>query len=131
MKLQQENWHALAEEEVFEKLDSSKKGLAEEEVAKRLTFYGPNELPAKKPPSLLEILFHQIKNPLIFILIAAAVASIAIGEVTDSLFIIVVIALNSGLGAYQEYNAEMSAASLQQLLKIKARVRRNNKELEI
>jgi calcium-translocating P-type ATPase len=43
----------------------------------------------------------------------------------------VVIALNSGLGAYQEYNAEMSAASLQKMLKIKARVRRNNKEIEI
>lgn len=131
MHLQQEKWHVLTEEEVFEILDSSNNGLSEEEVAKRLAFYGPNELPVKKPPTLLQILFHQIKNPLIFILIAAAVASIAIGEVIDSLFIIVVIALNSGLGAYQEYNAEMSAASLQKMLKIKARVRRNNIEIEI
>ncbi len=131
MNLQKENWHVYAEKEVFEKLDSSEAGLLKEEAAKRLALYGLNELPAKKPPALLEILFRQIKNPLIFILSAAALASLAIGETTDSIFIVIVIALNSGLGAYQEYNAEMSAASLQQLLKIKASVRRNNEEIEI
>jgi P-type E1-E2 ATPase len=72
-----------------------------------------------------------VLNPLIFILIAAAVASIATGEASDALFIIIVIVLNSGLGAYQEYNAEKSAASLQNLLKIKATVRRDSREVEI
>jgi len=79
----------------------------------------------------LAILLHQILNPLIFILLAAAVASVAIGEGTDAVFILIVIALNSGLGAYQEYHAEKSAASLQRLLKITARVRRSNREREI
>ncbi|MFO7714695.1 cation-translocating P-type ATPase, partial [Desulfosarcina sp.] len=77
------------------------------------------------------ILLHQVLNPLIFILMAAAVASAAIGEAVDALFILIVIALNSGLGAYQEYQAEKSAAGLQRLLKIKARVRRDGKEMDI
>jgi magnesium-transporting ATPase (P-type) len=67
---------------------------------------------------------HQVLNPLIFILLAAAVASLAIGEGSDAVFILIVIALNSGLGAYQEYQAEKSATGLRRLLKIAARVRR-------
>jgi magnesium-transporting ATPase (P-type) len=97
----------------------------------RLAYYGPNTLPVKEPPTIWAILLHQVLNPLIFILLAAAVASVAIGEAADAVFILIVIVLNSGLGAYQEYQAEKSAASLQQLLKIKARVRRDGKEVDI
>jgi magnesium-transporting ATPase (P-type) len=129
--LHDEKWYGLEEENILKELASSREGLDSVEAAKRLLFYGPNALPLKKPPTIWMILFHQIKNPLIFILIAAAIASLAIGEITDAFFILVVIALNSALGAYQEYNAEKSAASLQNLLKINARVRRGNKDLEI
>lgn len=129
--LYKEDWHYFDENSIFEELISSRQGLASEEVAERLEVYGPNSLPVKEPPTIWNILLHQIKNPLIFILIAAALASVAIGERTDAVFIMIVIVLNSGLGAYQEYNAEKSAASLQNLLKIKARVRRDNKDIEI
>jgi magnesium-transporting ATPase (P-type) len=129
-RLCEEPWHALDEQSIYGKLESTIEGLDAEEAAHRLTFYGPNALPAKKPPTIWAILLHQVLNPLIFILIAAAVASIAIGEASDALFIIIVIVLNSGLGAYQEYNAEKSAASLQNLLKIIATVRRDSREVE-
>ncbi len=125
------DWHCFEENELLLKMASSREGLELEEVTNRLEEYGPNSLPMKDPPTIWNILFHQIKNPLIFILIAAAIASVAIGEATDAIFIIVVIVLNSGLGAYQEYNAERSAASLQNLLKLKARVRRGKKEYVI
>ncbi len=129
--MRENNWHALEVDTVFEELRSSIDGLDSKEVAVRHKTFGLNTLPLKEPPTIWNILFHQIKNPLIFILIAAAIASLAIGEATDAMFIIIVIALNSGLGAYQEYSAEKSAASLQNLLKIRARVRRGNKEFEI
>lgn len=131
VNVKDEMWHGLDEENILKKLESSREGLNAAEVPKRLEFYGPNSLPLKKPPTIWIILLHQIKNPLIFILIAAAIASLAVGEITDAFFILVVITLNSILGAYQEYNAEKSAASLQNLLKIKARAKRNNKEIEI
>ncbi|MFH1349868.1 MAG: HAD-IC family P-type ATPase, partial [Pseudomonadota bacterium] len=114
-----------------EELQSRPEGLDPQEAAQRLQFYGSNTLPAKEPTTIWTILLHQVLNPLIFILLAAAVASLAIGEATDAAFILIVIALNSGLGAYQEYQAEKSAAGLQRLLKIKARVRRGGKEMEI
>ncbi|KUK83501.1 MAG: ATPase, P-type (Transporting), HAD superfamily, subfamily IC, partial [Pelotomaculum thermopropionicum] len=129
--LYNENWHALEENTVCEKLASSKTGLDLKEAVDRLAIYGPNTLPLKDSPNIWQVLLRQVKNPLIFILIAAAIASLAIGEKTDAIFIIIIIGLNSGLGAYQEYNAEKSAASLQNLLKISARIRRGNKEFEI
>ena len=129
--LYNEDWHCFNEQVVLEQLVSSRGGLDPSEVAGRLKTYGPNSLPLKKPPTIWSILLHQIMNPLIFILIAAAVASLIIGETTDAIFIIIVIVLNSGLGAYQEFSAEKSAASLQNLLKITARVRRGGREFEI
>jgi magnesium-transporting ATPase (P-type) len=124
-------WHSLETSDVFERLGSSPKGLSSEEAAKRLEQYGANKLPEGEKITLLQIIWHQLMNPLIYILIAAAVASIAIGEGSDAIFIFLVILINSGLGTFQEYNAEKSAASLQSMLKIKARVRRDGKDKEI
>jgi magnesium-transporting ATPase (P-type) len=126
-----EVWHSFREEEVFHVLNSSTEGLNPEEAQKRLNYYGENKLPVGKKITLWQIILHQIVNPLIFILIAAAIASVAIGEGKDAIFIFLVILINSALGAYQEYNAEKSAASMQRMLKIKARVRRDRREQEI
>lgn len=130
-RLCEEKWHAFEEQDVFEELQSGPDGLDEEEAKQRLAYYGPNTLPAKEPPTIWAILLHQVLNPLIFILLAAVVASFAIGEGADAIFILIVIVLNSSLGAYQEYQAEKSASALQSLLKIKARVRRGGKEMEL
>ncbi len=130
-RLCEEKWHAFEEQAVYEELQARPEGLDEREVTRRLEYYGPNTLPTKEPPTIWAILLRQVLNPLIFILLAAAVASIAIGEPADAVFILIVIALNSALGAYQEYQAEKSAAGLQRLLKIKARVRRGGKEMDV
>src|SRR5690554_2620848 len=129
--LAEEHWQALRADEIFSELATSEKGLNQEEVKKRLSFYGENRLPESKKVTLMQIILHQLVNPLIFILIAAAVVSIAIGEGKDAIFIILVIFINSALGTYQEFNAERSANSLQKLMKIKARVRRDDKESEV
>ncbi len=129
--LADEKWHALPEADILKKLHTSRKGLDTQEAAKRLKQYGINALPAKPPPTIWAILLHQILNPLIFILIAAGIASFAIGEMADAMFILIVIMLNSGMGAYQEYSAEKSAHSLQKMLKIKALVLRGDAKTEI
>ncbi len=131
LTIQREKWYSFSLEEVYEKLDSSPEGIDTSEVKERLHFYGENTLPPAKPVTLLQIILHQLINPLIFILLAAAVASIAIGEAKDAAFIFLVILINSGLGAYQEYNAEKSAQSLQKMLKISARVKRNHKDQNV
>lgn len=121
-------WHALAQEEVLERLSSARDGLGEEEANKRLERYGNNSLPSMKPPSLPLVFLRQFLSPLIYILIAAVGLSIAIGDVKDSVFILAVIILNAVLGTYQEWKALKSASELQDLLKIFARVRRGGRE---
>lgn len=126
-----EPWHAMRAEEILRELKTSEKGLSEVEAKKRLRFYGENTLPEGKKVTFMQIILHQLSSPLIFILVAAAVASIAIGEGKDAIFIFLVIFINSALGTYQEYHAEKSASSLQKLMRIKARVRRDDKEKEV
>jgi P-type E1-E2 ATPase len=126
-----EHWQAFRKEEIFNVLKTSDSGLNEQEVNKRLQFFGENKLPEGKKVTLMQIILHQLLNPLIFILVVAAMASVAIGEGKDAIFIFLVIFINSALGTYQEYNAEKSASSLQKLMKINARVRRDGKETEL
>ena len=126
-----QDWHSFEEPKVFQELSSAIDGLNSEEAEKRLQYYGENKLPEAKKATLWKIILHQFVSPLIFILVAAAVASVVIGEGKDAIFIVLVILINSVLGAYQEYNAEKSASSLQSLMKIKARVRRDRKEQEL
>ncbi len=97
-----ECWHAFTEEEVFAELKTSRNGLGPEEVSSRLRFYGANRLPEGKKITLVQIIFHQLLNPLIFILVAAAIASIVIGEIKDAFFILLVIFINTALGVYMK-----------------------------
>lgn len=126
-----ESWHSFEMQDIFRELNASRQGLETPEAEKRLAFYGENRMPEGKKVTIWQIILHQLINPLIFILIAAAVASIAIGEGKDAIFILLVIIINSALGTTQEYNAEKSASSLQKMLKIKAKVKRDGTEREI
>ncbi len=121
-------WHSLNEEETLNKLNTSLEGISEKEAKERIYKNGANKLPEGKKTTLFQIILHQVLNPLIFILVAAAVASIFIGEAKDAVFIFLVIFINSALGTYQEYNAEKSASALQRLMKIKAKVKRSGRE---
>jgi magnesium-transporting ATPase (P-type) len=125
------SFHDKAPADVLSLLGVGQKGLSGQEAAKRLEQYGPNTLPAREAPGLLKVFLMQFLHPLIYILLAAAIASLAIGEFVDAGFIMLVILLNSSLGAYQEWNAEKSASALQNLLKIRARVLRDGTESEI
>ena len=129
--LAREHWHAFHEKELFSELKTSPDGITRQEAGERLNYYGENKLPEGKKITLIQIILHQLLNPLIFILVAAALASVAIGEGKDAIFIFLVIFINSALGAYQEYNAEKSASSLQKLIRIRARVKRDGRDSEV
>jgi len=121
------NWHSLSVEASLQQLETDAEGLSDSIADERREEFGFNEIPSGKKVTLLKIILHQLINPLIFILIVAAIASIVIDEVEDSFFIFLVIALNTVLGTYQEYKAEKSASSLQKLLRIQAHVKRSGK----
>ena len=123
------DWHSKSSEEILKILKTGLDGLSTDEVNKRLKTYGENKLPVGKRITLLEIFIHQILSPFVIILIVAAIISLVIGDAKDALFIFIVIFINSIIGTYQEYNAEKSANSLLQIMKLKAKVIRNKREV--
>ncbi len=124
-------WHATPEEAVLVKLQTDLRGLSPVQVEERLREFGRNTLPERKPPTLFDIILHQFKSPLIYILLVAGVIALLTGDIKDAVFIVVVIVLNATIGTVQEYKAEQSAHSLQKMLKVRARVRREGRQFEV
>jgi len=124
-------WHALPDDRVLTKLQARLTGLDQGEVAERLAEFGRNTLPAPQPPTLIAIILHQFKSPLIYILLFAAAIALLTGDLKDALFILAVIVLNATIGTIQEHRAEQSAHALQALLKIQGRARRGGQVLQI
>lgn len=125
------SWHSLSDEDVLNKLKSSKKGLNEIQVSERKKTFGANQLPSKEATPVYKLFLAQFMNPLIYILLAAAIASILIGETIDAIFIGIVISINAFIGTYQEWKAGKSAEALQNLLKITTHVQRNNEKKQL
>ena len=91
------------------------RGLTHAEAALRLAQYGPNRLPQGKPSSFLAVFLRQFLSPLIYILFAAALVSLVLGDVTDAAFIGVVLLVNGIVGAVQEFSAGRAAEALKAL----------------
>jgi len=106
-------------------------GLSKEEAEKRLAENGPNKLKGKKKKSMLMLLFEQINDPMIYILLVAAIISAIVGEVSDALIIILVIIINALIGVVQESKAEKALEALKNLSTPKAVVKRDGEIYEI
>jgi cation-transporting ATPase F len=111
-----ESPHALAAGVVIDALGTdASAGLEHDEVARRLDRIGPNVLPGEKPRPLWRLVIDQFRSPLIYVLLAAAVATIAIGHPVDSLVIAAVLVVNAGVGVIQEARAGAALAALASL----------------
>ena len=101
-------------------------GLNEDQIRKNGELFGKNELPEQKSVSEWTLLLRQFNNPIIYILIIAAILNVFIADTTDALVIILVILLNTGIGYYQEKRAAKALNSLKKLTSPTARVLRNS-----
>ncbi|MEW6123078.1 MAG: HAD-IC family P-type ATPase [Pseudomonadota bacterium] len=124
-------WHALGLHDAFAALASGPGGLSEGEAQRRLAEDGPNALPEPPRRGLAGIVLGQIRSPLIALLLAAAAVSVALGDHEDALFILVVVAINTLIGASQEYRAEANTAALRARIRTQARVRRDGGVLRV
>lgn len=124
-------WYARETDDVLRILKATPGGLTSEEAQKRLEHYGANELPKQPAPTIVALFWRQFRSPLIFILVGAAVLSLAAGEHIDAFFIAVVLILNAVIGCIQEWRAERNARALQQLLTIQAIVLRDGEVQEL
>ncbi|MCZ7646175.1 MAG: cation-translocating P-type ATPase [Planctomycetota bacterium] len=118
-------WHALNLESVQARVGAVAEGLSDEEVAKRLHRFGPNELKDSEPVNPWAILASQFGSLIVWILIAAGIVSGLFGEWIDALAIAAIVVLNALIGFYQEFSAEKSMAALKRMTAPHARVRRN------
>ncbi|MGQ9683000.1 MAG: cation-translocating P-type ATPase [Anaerolineae bacterium] len=121
------HWHSLEPDLVLQKLQASLHGLQPEEVLERRQEFGPNTLPSRRPPSLVRVLLHQFASPLIYVLLAASIVALSIGDLKDAVFIFGVILLNAAIGTVQEWRAEQSAHALAAMLQVQVQVRRAGK----
>ena len=109
---------------------SSQAGLSSQEAAARLERVGPNRLSEGKKPSLIRRFLSELADPMIIILIAAAVVSFATalysGEsFADVIIILAVVLINSVLGVVQESKAEQAIAALQEMAAATSKVLRD------
>ncbi len=126
------NAYCLSTNDVLEELNSkSSIGLSDKEAQQRLIKYGFNELIEKGRKSGLAILFAQVRELMIIILLAAAIVSLVLHEYIDAAVILVIVILNTAIGFWQEYKAETAMAALKKLAVPTVRVRRDNVEISI
>ena len=113
-----------SKEEVLLQMGSSENGLDESTAAERLSQNGKNQLQAEKKKSLAAKVWEQIRDPMILVLIAAAIISGAFGEIADMAIILIVVVLNAILGIVQEGKAERAIEALQNMSAPYSKVRR-------
>ncbi|MEV0788948.1 cation-translocating P-type ATPase [Kribbella sp. NPDC050459] len=100
-------------------------GLSAAEAAQRLSSYGPNEIPAEKPPSVWAVAGQQLRDPMNIMLIGVVIVSLLIGELSTGIIVALLILLNVGLGTRQELTARASVNALATLQVPQARVVRD------
>ena len=128
----EKNWYNQSPDEVLKNLSTTKeRGLSEDEAKKRLEEYGENALAEEKKKSFGEKLKEQFFDPMIIILIAAALVSIFVGEGLDAGIIIAIVIVNAFLSIYQEGKAEEAIAALQKMSSPKAKVIRDGDHEEV
>ncbi|MFJ2805950.1 magnesium-translocating P-type ATPase [Kitasatospora sp. NPDC087271] len=102
----------LLGEQVLHGLDvNAEAGLSSGEVARRRARFGPNAVSSHRA-RFFPVLWHQLRSPLLGLLLGAAVASFLVGERSDAVIIGVIVAVSVGLGLVNEYRAEKAAEAL-------------------
>ena len=114
-------------EEAYELLETRREGLTTDEVRARLEQFGRNELEHAKSYPVWRIILDQVASPLIYVLLAAGVLTLAIQDYKDSAVIFAVVLLNGVIGFIQEFRASRAIEALRELEAPMARVRREGK----
>ncbi len=122
---------------MLESVDSSQSCLSSSEATKRLQQDGPNKLREGKKVSLIMKFLQELADPMLIILMVAAVLSVVTsaiqGEIdfADAIIILIVVLINAILGVYQESKAEKAIEALQKMSQSKSKVKRDGKLIQI
>ncbi len=125
------NWHAKSFKQVAEDIGSSEKGLTTDEAKKQYQQYGPNQIEKKKKDSALKLLWRQINNPLIWVLVGSSLVAVLLGKITDGLVVLSVVVVNTIIGFIQEFKAGKAIEALSEMVPENATVHRDGRKVSI
>src|SRR5664279_1517117 len=114
-------------EEVYARLGATEAGLAEADATTRLARFGANVLPSR-PVTAIGILLGQLRNPLLVLLLGAALVSAFTGGLTDAGIIGAIMLLSVGLGFVNEYRSANAVAALHGDIRYEALVWRDGRQ---
>jgi P-type Ca2+ transporter type 2C len=118
--------YARSREEVLAALSVSlEAGLSDTEADRRLSRHGPNTIIARRRASMLGVLLHQVRSPVVLLLAVAAGVALLFGEIEEVIAIIGVLVLNTLIGFVTEIRAVRSIEGLRRLGVRSVRVRRD------
>lgn len=112
-------------------LKTSSSGLRNEDVQTLLNEHGRNVLEVARKKTWVSMFFGQFVDFMILVLIAAAIVSGVIGEITDAIVIISIVIINAIIGFIQEWRAEKAMEALEKMAASHARVIRDGKQVDI
>ena len=107
--------YTKSSKDILEELSSKKDGLNEKEVTKRIEKYGYNEIEAKKPKTILEMVIDGLKDKMILILLLASILSFILGELAEGGVILIIIFINSLISIIQEKKAMNAIIALKNM----------------
>ncbi|MGZ4964779.1 MAG: magnesium-translocating P-type ATPase [Limisphaerales bacterium] len=117
--------------EVLQRLNTSASGLSEEEAAKRLIVFGPNEVGQERRHEWLHRMWLAVRNPLVILLTVLATVSYATGDARAGTVMLLMVILGVSLRFVQETRANNAAAKLKAMIKVTATVLRDGQAKEI
>ena len=120
----------LVPDEVLARLGSGPDGLSAAAAAERLRQVGPNALGTHRVRATT-LLLRQLRNPVLILLLGAALVSGLTGGGTNALIIAVIVALSVGLGFFNEYRAEKAMTALRAQIRQEAEVRRDGQVSQV
>jgi hypothetical protein len=127
-------WHAHAPDDVLSALSATRDGLTTDEAQKRLAQHGANVLDKKGGVSVMELIWGQINNPLIWVLIGSAVIAMLVDPVDgikNGLVIMAVVIINTIIGFAQEFKASKAIESLSAMVPEFAIVQRDGNRVQL
>ncbi len=126
-----DKWHSIEYSDVFKIIGSSSDGLSSGEAKKRLLEFGKNQINRKKGDGALKVLWRQINNPLIWVLIGSSTMATLLGKITDGLVVLSVVVVNTIIGFIQEFKAGKAIEALNDMVPENATVLRNGQYITV
>ena len=126
------SWHTMSGTDALQELETPpEEGLSTEQVKERQEKFGLNELTEAPPTTFWAMLWAQINNFVIYMLLGAAIISLLLGDEIEAIAIIAIVILNAIMGIVQESRAEAALAALKKLAAPEASVLRDGHRVTV